>query len=801
MAISDTKLLLKNAEDALANHWLALHLIGIHIPDKGYYLLMDRGYINANSKRSFKGVRDETLQTNFISKISINRQGEVIQEKVQVEDVNKFKPLEDLVKEGSDKTFDTNKLIKELNLVSPHKLRSDIKRSDWYLPNKLDIPEDFYNWIESIRHGWQDRIKYEPFELYKEQAAYWLSLNERFPNSPYEDVNLSFVTTEKNRIYTNSLYGCNKYGIIKDDQSPMGQINVECWEVQAFILYLLDLGLSVLFGKPRQIGSTTIIALAQILKTMVTRNYYCKLVAQKGRKSEEIFNHKVKFPIENFTGHIKPTTANYNGQEVIFKFKENKNASTSSTSTFEVCAPAADVINAGTPTCTLLDEIGLNELLQEIIDNGRPTQFWFNPVTGRLEFRRQIFGWGTADASSPMFELVYKAALDQWHKRNFANGIIPIFVNSFSRPGFTWEHYNTEKVRAYSLKKQPGKPDPKIMFHQTYPLVEDDMWLISEDTIVPTLYIKKKQEELLKMRAPKRGYFEPIYDSSIKRDDPLIPYRIIGCKFVPASQEEIDDDSPMASIFIRNEPERGWSNRYYQGVDPIFASSGHSKMAASVWDSMNKTFSAWHNNRTSDYRFNYTQCLLLNLYYGNSDNVRMTGIKSLLEINVGGEYKNFVEDHRYGHTLVTNSMLPEQFQTTTVDTGIRKQGNNTKNIVTKIEELVNNFGDNIFVDEFWNQLRTFVKKANKLTVTWGPQDQRIHYDDIIDSSVYAYMNAECHRHMKPVHISQRDTKDKFKIKKKLVCNKDSGYNLVYDNGRRRNFQPETSPFEEQSLVA
>ena len=47
----------------------------------------------------------------------------------------------------------------------------EIKTEDWYPQHKpLDYPKEFIAWIDSINKGWQNQIKYKPFETYKKQA-------------------------------------------------------------------------------------------------------------------------------------------------------------------------------------------------------------------------------------------------------------------------------------------------------------------------------------------------------------------------------------------------------------------------------------------------------------------------------------------------------------------------------------------------------------------------------------------------------------------------------------------------------
>ena len=74
-----------------------------------------------------------------------------------------------------------------------------------------------------------------------------------------------------------------------------------------------------------------------------------------------------------------------------------------------------------------------------------------------------------------------------------------------------------------------------------------------------------------------------------------------------------DDDQSIEGEMLRIK--KGWRYRYFQGTDPIFSESGHSKMASAIWDSHHQTISAHVNFRVEDYRYCYLQTLLLGLYY------------------------------------------------------------------------------------------------------------------------------------------------------------------------------------------
>lgn len=763
-----------------------------HLSTNNFYNSKGLGVSNiianqyATSMRDFAGLSEEELRDKFTAKAA-----------KRIDKVSSY----EAEREAQQFVDDNNARAIFYDKEKSGAIRKNISKSDWYIEDKLNYSNEFYEWIESIRRGWQYKSKYDKFDLYREQARYWLSLDSKFPHDGTEEQQIDYARAERSKCLINSLYAVNKYGIIKDSFAMNGKTTIECWEVQEFLLYLFDIDASPMIGKPRQIGSTTVIALAATIRLMLSSNGYYKLVAQKGTKSDEIFKDKIKFPFESISDYMRPTIANYNGNEIVFKYQKNKGGSVTSKSSFEVCDPAPDVVNAGTPDKVLCDEIGLNEIIDQIISQGRPTQFRYNPSKKKLEMVRAIYCWGTSDKTSKEFEVAYNAAKEAWIAKDFRYGMIPIFINCFAKPGMTEEFYESEKRYYYSKQKIAGQSDPKLLFHQTYPVVEKEMFLADEATIVSTQTINRQIDRVINCTKTgdliKRGKFEPIYDkmemvrnvSSLSEGE--TPYKIIGARFIPASQFDIDHNTIDACIHIRHEPDNEWIDRYYSGDDPINTSSGNSNFSTSIFDAVVKGYSAWMDFRSNDYRTVYMQSLLLKLYYspkfkiddnGAKQYNKVSMIRGLHEYNAGSEYYNYAKDRGLDAGFIVNSMLPDNLQTQTVDVGVRKHTTNAKVLMTNLEELILSYGDKIDDIMFWQQLSRFVLKVTESGhSTFKPKDKEKDRDDNIDSKLYAYIGYKCYRHKKPSlgGMSRDGVTGKYKVKtKKSSLVLDEGYNLV-----------------------
>lgn len=767
---------------------MGLYLIGVDIGHKRYTWLSSLGFITAPMRNSVAIRHENIIQEKYVNKFYINSQGELLAYKDLAEPESK--ELNKVYEYNADITHDFNQDdYTVMKNVEKSAVLPDIKKEDWKIDDVFELPVDLVEFIESINKGWQHFEQtqgWDRFNKYRQQAYVWIKRNYQMDINWSMDRKLAFIMEERERCLTNSLYLLNKYLWVKDsDDKITGELKFTAWKSQEAILFLIDLGLSLIVGKLRQIGLTTVIGGLYSLRTMLSKNFFCKMIAQKGDKSEEIFKDKVQYPITKMVDYMKPTIPNWSGEEVRFGFSSGKGGESSTDSHFEVAAPAEDAINAGTPTAVLLDEIGFMKLFGAIVSQGRPTMFKL--TNGRMRMTKQLIAWGTGGNTggigSPM-ETEWKAAKEAFAERNFRHGIIPIFLNYYAKPGHTDEHYLHEKEYYYKKKKKPGETDPRIIFHQSFPITEDDMFLQSSDTIISIATINMHIERINRKIAeeklrPKRGYFEPIYDTEKPRgEDAYVPYQVIGARFVPADESLIKEDSEFACVTIYQLPEPNWENRYYKGTDPIINSSGHSKFSTTIKDAHAKNRKrtvAKMNFKSQDYRFEYLQSLLLNLYYSREYNGKKLGIPELLEMNVGGEYYNFCRENGYGGIFTSNAMLPSNLRTSTMQVGISKKSHNATTIVNRLEELLIDSSDKIDSIEFWVQMKTFVKKETTTGWKYEPEVKKIHYDDEIDSEVYASICVDCHEHRPVRELEQSAVYIQQSTKKRYYL--DENYNL------------------------
>jgi hypothetical protein len=748
------KELIADVYNDLKKFRLGLYLAGIDIGYVRVQWLGAMGLINARITNTVAASHLNLVQTNYVNKFYLKANNElygVVENDNAIHDAS-------IIDENTG--FSVNDFILAKEKVTKFDVEKiEINRDAWKIEDVFKIPDDIYDMVTVINKGWQyferSNVEWKRFNTYRHQAYSWLNANYQMDGNWPTDMKLNFLRQERERCLTNSLYLANKYLWMKDaDDVFKGEAKFKAWPAQEVVLFMIDLGFSLIIGKLRQIGFSTVIGGTMALRTMLSKNFYVKMIAQKSDKSEELFEHKVKYAISKCDDYMKPSIPNWSTDLVKFGYSSGKGKEASSESIFEVCSPTEDAINAGTPKITLLDEIGFMKLFGAIVSQGRSTMF--KNVNGEMKMVKQVIAWGTGGktggAGAPM-EVEWKAAKEAWATRNFRHGLVPLFLNYYAKPGHTDEFYMAEKAFYYSRKKKPGEEDPKIIFHQSMPITEDDMFLESSDTVISIAAINMHIDRINKKIADGklkhlRGYFEPIYDMAKKRgEDAYVPYEIIGARFVPADQSLVEEDSPFACVTMYERPDLTWTNIYYKGSDPIFTSSGHSKFASSIWNAKTKRIAAEFNYKSEDYRYEYLQSLLLNIYYSRVYGGRKTGIRELLEFNVGGEYYNFCCELGYGSIFTGNAMLPQTLQTTTIDIGINKRGTNSVAIVNRLEEMLIDSAANIDSLEFWVQLKTFIRKQISSGYKYEPANKKIHYDDVIDATTYGKINAEVHSHL------------------------------------------------------
>jgi hypothetical protein len=666
----------------------------------------------------------------------------------------------------------------------------EIPTEAWFPSHpEFEYPKEFVDWINSINSGWQNKIEYEPLELYRKQAEEWLKDESQITDFDDEEEQVDWLLAEIQRCKDNSLYFCNKYGYIKEDKSENGMLKYKAWEAQEVLLFLFDCGYSLMIGKARQIGFTTTMCLAGMKRVNFNKSYFIKFVTHSENKGVEIFRDKVKWAFTKIPDHMAMEVKNWTDNIMSFdKRGSRKGRSEGGGSRFQVDSPKVDAINGGSPSAVFVDEIGLFEIFGEMMREGRPALFKYNPDTGKMTMQQQFMAWGTGgemDKGGSVFEAEFKMALQQWNEKNYSYGIIPLFMNAFARRGVTRQHIEKEKSAYLSLQGTKKGDAAKVQFHQHYPITIDDMFIRKSRTLVPIHYCNKRIEEIYNREVPLTyGYFEPILDMSQPTPDLILPYKLTGARFIPTSGR---DDVATTSLIIKNPPQgEVWINRWYQGTDPVNSETGHSKMCSAIWDAYDNTVSSVVFSRERKFKETYLQVLLQSLYY---DQEGVGGVKELIENNIGDMHQDFQEQMGFKHKFTAQTALPPYLQVQSGKWfGISNKTNTAPRIIAKIEEMLDAYGDQIDVPWLWEQLKTFVEKdlssMSHRQTRYQAADPRYDYDDVIFGIAFAYINSIVHAKYEPENI--KEVAGEQKTFRRYVQNKETNFRrrlaLVNRNG-------------------
>jgi hypothetical protein len=657
-----------------------------------------------------------------------------------------------------------------------------IKTEEW-MPahDAMDYPKSFVRWVDSINKGWRNKLEYKPFTLYCQQAELWIAEEDDILNYATEEEQADYIIQEYYRCRDNSLYFCNKYGKIKEGDVASGMINYKAWDAQELIVFFFDCGYSCLIGKARQVGFTTTMGLIAQASINFHNSYFAKFVTHSKDKGEEIFRDKIQWGFgKSIPSWLRHKSHNFSATALSLEERNRKTADIDGASSrIEVVTPAVDAINGGSPQVTLVDEIGLFEgtMFSEMVTEGRPTLFFYDPETSKMKMKRQLFAWGTGGEmkkGGAAFEIEFKATLKAWRERDFKYGIIPLFFDAYARNGVTKEVYEAEK-RAYYSKG----PEHKVKFHQHYPITIDDMFSRDAKTIIPLEECNRHLNRIYNLKGNDQiqyGYFEPVFDQTQPTPDGHYDFRIKDAVWVPSSGME--DERTTACIF-KHPPDPSvevWKYRYYQGIDPINSETGHSKMSGAIWDSWENTISSVVFWRVRDYKECYLQCILQGIYY---DREHKMGVPELIESNIGANYQDIEDMTGFGRRQVPNKALPPWLQTPSSSWwGIANRANTAGKITNQIIEMMESYSSNIFIPWIFLQLKTFVEKDLKSTTgrqtRYQAADMRYDHDDVIFSSVFAYINAKAHSKYEPEMISGDKVK-KFEIR--WVQTRDTNFEL------------------------
>jgi len=223
------------------------------------------------------------------------------------------------------------------------------------------------------------------------------------------------------------------------------------------------------------------------------------------------------------------------------------------------------------------------------------------------------------------------------------------------------------------------------------------------------------------------------------------------------------------------EPKRTWRNRYFQGTDPINTETGHSKFASAIWDSEYDTVACQLNYRERDFYECYRQSVFMSLYY---DTEGFQGCPELVEANIGQDYIGYRERKKFDGNMIMNKQLNPMMHVNGARVGISNKAHTRSKIIGKMKQLYDEYGSNIYIEEAFMQLKTFVEKPTPTGGTkWVAADLKRHFDDVLFSQTYAKMAADLYKDLGkyPVDMSHQS---KAKVKMKLT--RDAQGNLIRD---------------------
>lgn len=710
----------KNEEvtNKLVEYYLNLYHAGIPLNDEQIIMLREEGYLPKESDL-----------TPFTISENINRDAEI-----------------------------------DYDILKHHRVNvsMEVEKSSWlgHKGNPLHPTDDFIHFIDSNLKGMSHRAPSLQFELYKLQAHQWLQDPTKITNFPDLDGQLRYINRERRRCITNSLYGLNKYLWLKEAAMASGKLKFEAWMPQQVTLWVLDNGFSTMIGKLRQVGFTSFIMGRAEMRTRCSKNFFAKFITENAKKAEEIIQDKFKFAYSEQPEWFKPTIHNDSANLFSYIYKPKKGDSEGANSRLAVEAPYITAINGGSPNEVYIDEAGNINILSPIINEGRPALFWLNPVTQRMEMKRQFIGWGTAgdmEKGGGQFEAEYRNCIQAWKDRNFSYGIVPVFIDCFSKPGITEEFYNAEQAAYYQRAKNRMEQEKlKVQFHQHYPRDIDDMFLSSAETLVPIGEINDRINMLYKLpetERPQYGRMLPLYDTSQPTPNLYAPYKIIGAVFQPMKIED-----PDATVVIIKPPVKGWRHRYFQGTDPINTETGLSDFASTIKDALENKFVAHLKFRCRDHNYIFLQSTLLGLWYDQD-------IPELIEGNIGQDYIDFKKYHGFYRHVVKGHRLPKYYQVSTGGDGITKKGNNAPYILTATRNIVEYQPESVSYVDYWIQLKTYVQDVSTGgRIKYAPRSARLNRDDVIDATTYSDICASLFVNTPPIEINAEQPKHKKKYR-------------------------------------
>lgn len=377
-----------------------LHAQGIPIGDDNIKKLTEQGYFTPDfTKVEKEKIITDTISENFLKlKDAQNHAADARIDIVEVDNI-------------PEQSFDilTSDELEERRSEYGHLFEGRTKaiiKKDWMPESTTEHEQAFVDWINSINlRGFRNKIQYRKFTLYCQQAYTWLS--DGLTSHDFDDPDLreEYRTEELRRCDDNNLYFLNKYIFYKegDAEDKSGRIKYVARPAHEVMAYLDDCGYSVIMTKGRQIAATTTLMAIDVRDVVFKQNHFMKFITEDDEKAVEIFEDKLKFAFSELEYWMRPNVLNERDNLFRIGYKKEKGKKEGVGSKIMVVVPKRTAIAGGAPQKVKIDEAGNIPILGVMIGNARPTMYWTNPKTKKLEVKRRLWAWGCVCAGTKVW--------------------------------------------------------------------------------------------------------------------------------------------------------------------------------------------------------------------------------------------------------------------------------------------------------------------------------------------------------------------------------------------------------------
>lgn len=639
-----------------------------------------------------------------------------------------------------------------------------VLRRDW-MPEEPDVIDDaFWKFVNSTHRRLCDIAPYEPFYIYMLQEQRWAKDGTRYASIRDQYERDVFAANERNKITANTLYFANKYAKIKEPDEPYYVANL----AHALLLFLFDTERLVYLGKPRQMAFTTTMGICACKELICHQSSTQVIIAHDKESGQTILEDKIKFVYGHLEDWMKLEPLN--DPDGAFRLSHDPDATKGTkkakSSSITARTPAITAINSRSPKRIWIDEAPFIPIFDKMMREGRTTLFGMDMKVGRMRWKRSLWAGGTGgatDIGKGIFEREFKGLISKWQRKDFSEGIVPIFLDWTARPGITPAFYLSERA-AYAAGSKDGQThmsmqERMIQFRNHFPSSVDDMFNASKATLVPWSLIIKQIERIGRWQSKgthvQYGKFEPIYGNEPMPKGSKHPFKITGARWVPSSDHDL-----MAPVVMWSHPDKKYRWRYYQGTDPIQHDSGRSKMSSAIMDALHNTIACIVNHRSDDPDESYEQVALMGMYYADNGE---RFCPELVESNLMAGYVSYkigpwLDAER---SLVRKLELPDflrvKDQSGTVNAiGVDNKAQRKAAIIGLLKEfLLENYG-RIFIPDIWEQLRHFVATPTRgITGTlWGSEDTEKYNDDIVMATAFSYICRLSYGNREPMLVEE-----------------------------------------------